>query len=41
MLKTYDKTLSQTLIKEYHYYLKAGVFEDLAEWIIGQEYKIE
>ena len=39
MLKTYDKTLSQTLIKEYHYYLKAGVFEDLANGYPIGEYK--
>ena len=39
MLKTYDKTLSQTLIKEYHYYLKAGVFEDLANGYPVGEYK--
>ena len=39
MLKTYDKKLSQELNKEFHYYLKAGVFEDMANGYPVGEYK--
>ena len=33
MLKTYDLPISHELIKRYHYKLKSGVFEDLANGI--------
>ena len=39
MLKSYDKPLSEELIKSYHYDLKAGVFEDLANGYPIGEYK--
>lgn len=39
MLNTYDKPLTEDLIKSYHYDLKAGVFEDLANGYPIGEYK--
>lgn len=39
MLKTCEEQLSQKLIKEYHYRLKAGVFEDIANGYPIGEYK--
>lgn len=39
MLKTLDKPLSSKLIKQYHYQLKSGVFEDLANGYPIGEYK--
>ena len=39
MLKTYDLPLSHELIKRYHYKLKSGVFEDLANGYPVGEYK--
>lgn len=39
MLDTCDEQLSQKLIKEYHYRLKAGVFEDIANGYPIGEYK--
>lgn len=39
MLKTFDKPLSHELIKSYHYRLKSGVFEDLANGYAVGEYK--
>ncbi|MFV0364192.1 MAG: Fic family protein [Suipraeoptans sp.] len=39
MLETCDELLSQTLIKAYHYRLKAGVFEDIANGYPIGEYK--
>lgn len=39
MLKTYDKPLSHELIKKYHYRLKSGVFEDMANGLVAGEYK--
>lgn len=39
MLKTYDKPLSHDLIKSYHFRLKSGVFEDLANGYPIGEYK--
>lgn len=39
MLDTCDEQLSQKLIKEYHYRLKAGVFEDVANGYPIGEYK--
>lgn len=39
MLDTCEEILSQTLIKEYHYRLKAGVFEDIANGYPIGEYK--
>lgn len=39
MLQTCDEPLSEKLIKEYHYKLKAGVFEDLANGYPIGEYK--
>ena len=38
MLKTYDLPLSHELIKRYHYKLKSGVFEDLANGYPVGEY---
>lgn len=39
MLETCDELLTQNLIKEYHYRLKAGVFEDIANGYPIGEYK--
>jgi len=39
MIKTYDKELSEELIKKYHYDLKLGVFEDIANGYPIGEYK--
>lgn len=39
MLKTYNEPLSEDLIKRYHYMLKAGVFEDMANGYPVGEYK--
>ena len=39
MLKTYNKPLSHELIKSYHYKLKSGVFEDMANGYPVGEYK--
>lgn len=39
MLKTYKEPLSQELIKSYHYKLKSGVFEDMANGYPVGEYK--
>ena len=39
MLKTLDNPLSSKLIKQYHYQLKSGVFEDLANGYPIGEYK--
>ena len=39
MLKTLEQKLSQNLIKKYHYYLKCGVFEDIANGRPIGEYK--
>ena len=39
MLETCEELLSQTLIKAYHYRLKAGVFEDIANGYPIGEYK--
>lgn len=39
MLETCEDLLSQTLIKAYHYRLKAGVFEDIANGYLIGEYK--
>lgn len=39
MLKTYDLPLSHELIKRYHYKLKSGVFEDIANGYPIGEYK--
>lgn len=39
MLKTYDQLLSHELIKRYHYKLKSGVFEDIANGYPIGEYK--
>lgn len=41
MLKTLDQLLSETLIKEFHYKQKNGVFEDLAVVIQLENIKIE
>lgn len=39
MLETYEEVLSERLIKAYHYRLKAGVFEDIANGYPIGEYK--
>lgn len=39
MLNTYDDVLSEDLIKDYHYALKSGVFEDKANGFPVGEYK--
>lgn len=39
MLNTYEQPLSHELIKKYHYRLKSGVFEDMANGFIPGEYK--
>ena len=39
MLKTYAEPLSHELIKRYHYKLKSGVFEDIANGYPIREYK--
>lgn len=39
MLKTYNEPLSGSLIKRYHYALKSGVFEDVANGYPIGEYK--
>lgn len=39
MLKTYEKELTEELIKSYHYDLKSGVFEDKANGYPIGEYK--
>ena len=39
MLKTYDQPLSHELIKSYHFKLKSGVFEDMANGYLVGEYK--
>jgi len=39
MLTTWDQPLTEQLIKEYHYYLKVGVFEDRANGYPVGEYK--
>lgn len=39
MLKSYDTSLSEELIKSYHYDLKSGVFEDKANGYPTREYK--
>lgn len=39
MLDTYEKELSENLIKDYHYALKSGVFEDKANGFPVGEYK--
>lgn len=39
MLKTWGEPLSENLIKKYHYRLKAGVFEDMANGYPIGEYK--
>lgn len=39
MLKTYDQPLSHELIKRYHFKLKSGVFEDIANGYPIGEYK--
>lgn len=40
MLKTIDQPLNEKLIKEFHFYLKSGVFEDMANGYPIGEYKI-
>ena len=39
MLKTYNQPLSHELIKNYHFKLKSGVFEDMANGYLVGEYK--
>lgn len=39
MLQTWDEPLTEELIKKYHYHLKAGVFEDIANGYPIGEYK--
>ncbi len=39
MLETFKEDLSEDLIKKYHYYLKSGVFEDIANGFPIGEYK--
>lgn len=39
MLQTWDLPLTEDLIKSYHYHLKAGVFEDMANGYPVGEYK--
>lgn len=39
MLKSWEQPLTEELIKEYHYYLKVGVFEDRANGYPVGEYK--
>lgn len=39
MLKTLEEPLSEELIKKFHYYLKVGVFEDMANGYPCGEYK--
>lgn len=39
MIKTYQESLSENLIKEYHTHLKSGVFEDKANGYPVGEYK--
>ena len=39
MLQTYQEPLTEDLVKQYHYRLKAGVFEDLANGYPVGEYK--
>lgn len=39
MLKTIDQPLSEALIKEFHFHLKSGVFEDMANGYPVGEYK--
>ncbi len=39
MLKTLEEPLSEDLIKEFHYHLKVGVFEDMANGYPCGEYK--
>lgn len=39
MLETFDQELSESLIKKFHYELKAGVFEDRANGYAIGEYK--
>lgn len=39
MLKTLDLPLSEKLIKEFHFYLKTGVFEDMANGYAVGQYK--
>lgn len=39
MLKTFEQSLSHELIKSYHFRLKSGVFEDLANGYAVGEYK--
>ena len=39
MLKVYDENLSESIIKNFHYSFKAGVFEDLANGYPIGEYK--
>lgn len=40
MLHTYDQALNEDIIKKYHYRLKIGVFEDMANGYPCGEYKI-
>lgn len=39
MLETYEEALSESLVKAYHYRLKAGVFEDVVNGYPIGEYK--
>ena len=39
MLKTINDTLSEDMIKQFHYHLKAGVFEDMANGYLVGQYK--
>ena len=39
MLHNFKETLSEDIIKKYHYYLKSGVFEDMANGFPVGEYK--
>lgn len=39
MLKTIDEELSESIIKQFHFHLKAGVFEDKANGYLIGEYK--
>ena len=39
MLKTYQEPLSHELMKRYHYKLKSGVFENIANGYLIGEYR--
>ena len=39
MLETIDEKLSEDIMKKYHYHLKVGVFEDMANGYLIGEYK--